>query len=129
VTDALVPEKNIKGRFVTGNIGGGRHKGSRNKLGEAFMLAMHESFEAHGPATIETVRTEKPEQYLKVIASLLPKEFTLNVNDAADMTDDELAERIRSLGQAIAPFLVSGVGGANETASGTAIPAKPAIVH
>lgn len=75
--DRLVPAKDEKGRFVTGNSGGGRPKGARAKLGEAFLKAMQEDFAANGVAAVEAVRVEKPDQYLKVIASILPKEFDL----------------------------------------------------
>ena len=54
----------------------GRPKGARSKLGEAFIKAMLEDFEQHGILAVETVRSEKPDQYLKVIASILPKEIT-----------------------------------------------------
>lgn len=110
------PEKDDKtGRFLTGNIGGGRPKGSRNKLGEAFLEAMHEDFHAHGVEAIQRVRAEKPDQYLKVIASILPKDLNINVNSTDDMTDDELIQRIRSLDTAIRPFLAAqGEGGTGE---------------
>lgn len=128
--DAPKPEQDPStGRFVSGNIGGGRKKGARNKLGEAFIQALHDSFEAHGPETIETVRTEKPDQYLKVIASLLPKEMNLNLNDAESMTDDELIERIRELDAAIHPFLAGREGEAGEDRSGEAGASKPSRVH
>lgn len=68
----------------------GRTKGTRNKLGEAFLQAMHADFEQHGPKVIETVRLEKPDQYLKVIASILPKELNVNTSALGDMSDDEL---------------------------------------
>jgi hypothetical protein len=68
----------------------GRPKGTRNKLGEAFVKAMHADFEEHGAKVIETVRVEKPDQYLKVIASILPKELNVNTNALGDMSDDEL---------------------------------------
>lgn len=61
-------------RFKPGNPG--RPKGARNKLGEAFIKAMLDDFNEHGVAAVETVRIEKPDQYLKVIASILPKEIT-----------------------------------------------------
>lgn len=74
---ALKPEQDAKGRFVAGNSGnGGRPKGARAKLGEAFLQGLFKDFQEHGQVTIETVRGEKPDQYLKVIASLLPKEIT-----------------------------------------------------
>lgn len=75
--DKPKPEQDEKGRFVSGNIGGGRPKGARAKLGEDFLKAMQQSFAEHGADTIETVRTEKPDQYLKVIAAILPKELDL----------------------------------------------------
>lgn len=125
------PERNQSGQFIVGHTGmGGRPKGARNKLGEAFIQALHDSFEQHGPETIEAVRVEKPDQYLKVIASLLPKEHTLNINDNfSEMTDAELAERIRTLAETIAPFLDSGIGGTVEGDGGAAIAQLASRVH
>lgn len=54
----------------------GRPKGARSKLGEAFIQAMLDDFKEFGADTIATVRDEKPDQYLKVIAAILPKEIT-----------------------------------------------------
>lgn len=53
----------------------GRPKGARSKLGEAFLKDMLADFEQHGKSVIEAVRAEKPDQYLKVVASILPKEI------------------------------------------------------
>ncbi|MBD9650732.1 hypothetical protein IB267_20525 [Ensifer sp. ENS09] len=61
----------IEHQFKAGNPG--RPKGARNKLGEAFLEAMHADFEDHGQDVIERVRKEKPEQYLRVVAPILPK--------------------------------------------------------
>lgn len=106
-------EKRIVGRpFQPGNPG--RPKGSRNKLAEAFTQALHDDFMEHGESVIEVVRTEKPDQYLKVIASLVPKDVNLNVNNLDDLSDAELAERIQSLATQLAPFLAGGTGSANE---------------
>lgn len=119
------PEKDERtGRFLAGNSGnGGRPKGSRNKLGEAFLDALHEDFNEHGQAAIVQVRIEKPDQYLKVIASILPRDLNVNINPNDEMTDEQLIERIRSLDAAIRPFLdLEGAGG---TAGGTG----PATAH
>jgi hypothetical protein len=90
----------------------GRPKGSRNALGEAFIEAMHADFKEHGAAAIVKVRDEKPDQYLKVIASILPKDLNVNINQMDDLTDDQLIQRIRSLDSAIRPFLdAQGAGG------------------
>ncbi len=105
MAEAVSARDETTGRFLTGNTGGGRPKGARNKLGEAFIEALYEDFEENGVAAIQAVRAEKPDQYLKVIASLLPREMTLNVNNDIEMTDDELIERIRSLTSAVAPIL------------------------
>lgn len=129
-TDAA-SQKDEKGRFLPGNSGfGGRPKGSRNKLGEAFIEALHDDFQEHGVAAIQTVRAEKPDQYLKVIASLLPKDINLNLNDGqADLTDDELIERIRSLTEAIAPFLGDGTGGTEAGTIEAPSGQKPSNIH
>jgi hypothetical protein len=75
----------------------GRPKGTRNKLGEAFIQAMHADFEVHGAKVIETVRNDKPDQYLKVIASILPKELHVNTSALGEMSDDELTATLLSL--------------------------------
>lgn len=116
------------GRFIVPPKSPGRPVGARNKLGEAFIQALHEDFEEHGVVAIQTVRAQKPDQYLKVIASLLPKDVNLNVNNEIEMTDDELRERIRSLADSIAPFL-AGAGNAGEGVEAPAVEAKPSIVH
>lgn len=117
----------VEHQFKPGNPG--RPKGARNKLGEAFIEALHESFQAQGADCIQRVIDDKPDQYLKVIASLLPKEMHLNVNNTDDLTDEQLVERIRQLGQAIAPFLSGGIGGTDEITSGTQSKKQPPIVH
>ena len=112
------PEKDERtGRSLTGNIGGGRPKGARNKLGEAFIEDLLHSWEAQGPAVIQRVIEEKPEQYLKVVASLMPKDLNVNLNQMDDMTDEQLIKRVRSLDAAIRPFLDAQ--GASDTPGGT----------
>ena len=69
----------------------GRPKGSKNKLGEAFVAALHEDFQEHGVKVIEAVRLEKPDVYLKVIAQIIPKELTIKSDTFGDITDEQLA--------------------------------------
>jgi hypothetical protein len=69
---------------------GGRKKGSRNKLSGDFVAALSEAFDQHGKDAITIVAKENPEQFLKVIASILPKEFEINDNRLKDFSDDEL---------------------------------------
>lgn len=86
-------------QFGPGNPG--RPKGARNKLGEAFLNDMLDDWEKHGTAVIETVRAEKPDQYLKVVASILPKEMNVRVSELEELSDDELDRRIRALADAL----------------------------
>ena len=69
--------------FTAGNPG--RPKGARSRLGEAFLEAMHASFEEHGVRAIQDVIKNKPDQYLKVIASLMPKQLDLDEEAAANV--------------------------------------------
>ncbi len=87
------------GRFLRGNAGGGRPKGARNKLGEEFLTALQEDFTAHGKGVIEKVRAERPHEYLKIVASLMPKELNLRTDPLEDMSDDEIEEGIEMLRQ------------------------------
>ena len=87
--------RNEAGRFLTGNSGGpGRPKGARNKLSEALLQALADDFEANGAAVIEQVHTERPHDYLKVCASVMPKrlesEDVTPVKSPREMTDAEL---------------------------------------
>lgn len=107
-----------KGRFGPGNPG--KPKGSRHALGEAFIKALHDDFVEHGEKVIETVRTEKPDQYMKVVASLLPKEF--KIETTSDLTDEQLDARIRTL----ANLVEIGIG---QPAGGAEAPGGSATAH
>jgi hypothetical protein len=56
----------------------GRSKGSRNKLGEDFIADLQAHWEKHGADAIEKVFTGRPDIYLKVVASVIPKEASVN---------------------------------------------------
>ncbi len=74
----------------------GRPKGARSKLGSAFLEAMLADFDAHGKDVIEAVRVEKPDQYLKVVASILPKEIALDDETTGAIADIILERRKRA---------------------------------
>lgn len=93
----------VEHQFKAGNPG--RPKGARNKLGEQFLEDLYADWQKHGVETLEAVRKDKPDQYLKVVASILPKDLNVNINQMDDLTDEQLVQRIRSLDSAIRPFL------------------------
>lgn len=99
----------------------GRPKGSRNKLGEAFIQALYEDFTEHGTDVITKVRAAKPDQYLKVVASILPKE--LKVTTEVELNDEQLDQRIRQLAS-ILELALGGEGGTGEAAGGEAAPSR-----
>ena len=67
----------------------GRPKGARNKLGEAFIHDMCEAWQAQGLDAIDRVIEEKPEIFLKVVASQLPKEVAI-VRPEENMSEEEM---------------------------------------
>lgn len=58
---------------------GGRRKGSRDKIATAMLEAIAKDFEQHGEEAIKIARMERPVEYLRVVASLLPKEFEQSI--------------------------------------------------
>jgi hypothetical protein len=82
------------GRFVTGNSGGGRPKGSRNKLGEAFLDDLYADWKENGAQALKDCRADNPAAYVKVVASILPKQVEVKTDGISEMSDDELERLI-----------------------------------
>ena len=85
----------------------GRPKGSRNRLSEAFFADLYGDWVEHGATAIVKMREDRPGDYIRMIASLVSKETTQNVDPYADLTDEQLAERIRELDEAMEPHMRS----------------------
>jgi hypothetical protein len=56
-------------RFLPGNGGGGRPRGSRNRLQSSFLNALARDFEEHGEAALKCCRLEDPSRYIAIIAA------------------------------------------------------------
>lgn len=110
--------------FQPGKSGnpGGRVKGAkevRDKLSQAFIRALLSSFEENGVSAIDRVIKEEPATYLKVIASIMPKELEIS-NNIGDLTDEQLTDVISALRSAISAGIVRDA----TAAEGGAIQAK-----
>jgi len=69
------PEQDAKGRFVAGNSGnGGRPKGTRNELSEAFIADLCENWRKHGVSVIDKIRVSQPVDYVKIIAAVVGRD-------------------------------------------------------
>lgn len=109
-------------QFKPGNKLGGRTKGARNRLTEAFLndvLAAWEDPLTGGPHVIERVKATDPAAFVRVVASILPKELTINDGDGAL---DKLIEGMNAteLGDFIAGIVALGTPGKGTAKTNTA---------
>ena len=58
----------------------GRPKGSRQKLSEGFLSDLAEHWQEHGKDAISRACEKSPVEYLRVVASLMPKNVELSVD-------------------------------------------------
>lgn len=82
----------------------GRPKGSRSKLAEAFWTDFAAAWEANGAAALVHVAADDPSTFVRVAASLMPKEaeITMRRVTAKELPDDELADIAAGSGEGIA---------------------------
>jgi hypothetical protein len=93
----------LPGRAKTG----GRIKGSRNLISEAFLKDLAAEWQESGPHALKVMAKTDCSGFVKVVAALLPKEFEINDNRLADLNDDELDILINEVRARIRGALVS----------------------
>src|SRR5262245_54157865 len=69
---------------------GGRRRGARHRISTALLEAIARDFEEFGEETVRITRVEKPVEYLRIVASLLPKELEITVGPLQEISDQEL---------------------------------------
>ena len=88
-------ERDERGRFLTGNNGGGRKVGSRNKLTTEFIDDLYAKWRKHGKNVLDRVIKDDPAAFMRTVAQILPKEI-----DAVLNVDVNLFAECRSFAQA-----------------------------
>jgi hypothetical protein len=76
--------------------------GAKNRLSHAFLEAFAADFEQHGAEVIRIVRMEKPHEYLKTAAYLMPKESEITETHLMEIPDHELDALIEFARQRLA---------------------------
>lgn len=106
----------------------GRPTRSRDKLRNNFLYALAEDFTEFGAKAIVDAREKDPLGYVKVCASLMPKEFELT-RPLDDLNDEQLAAAIATV-RAIEAAQNAGGGGTTEIVVQPAevVPALPQTV-
>jgi hypothetical protein len=61
---------------------------------EAFLGDVLADWRLNGSAAIASVRAERPHDYLKLVASLFPKEQDVRTNALESLSNDQLAARL-----------------------------------
>ncbi len=89
----------------TGNLRGNAQR-TRHMFSKAFVEALLEDFREWGPQAITRVRTETPAAYLRVCATLVPKELKLEHSQAIKaLSDAELEAAIAVLEPMVAAHM------------------------
>lgn len=81
----------------------GRPKGSRNELSEEFIADILVDWKENGKEAIQATRRDQPGIYLKVVASLIPRDINIKhtlVEELNNLTDEQIKDRLEQLRRA-----------------------------
>ena len=93
---AMVPKspgpKNKDHLWKPGESGNpaGRPPKVRNRLCGAFLNDMLEAWQASGAQAIQTFIDERPHEFVKLVAGIMPKEFEIKISEVEDLSDEQL---------------------------------------
>jgi Family of unknown function (DUF5681) len=100
------PKRPVAVRWKPGQSGNpaGRPIGSRSKLSEEVLATLAADWAAGGAETVARVRATDPSTYLRVVASILPRDVLVNVRqDASILPEDRelLVDLLRTIKNAV----------------------------
>lgn len=109
------------GRFKPGNtIGklGGRPRGSRPKLAEAFWRDLHDVWVDHGLQALHTLIETDPGKFVQIVASQMPKDFLLKALNVDELSDADIVDVVLTVRQSIGAEDTEEIRDGTGTASG-----------
>ena len=88
-TTTQIERDQKNGRFLPGNSGnGGRKPGARGKFSDQFIQDLAAAWQDLGEQALRRVAIEEPAQFLRVCATLMPRDLNLKIGiDASDFAD------------------------------------------
>lgn len=102
--DGMAARDKKTGQFTKDYAGGpGRPPGARNKLNKLFFEDLYGAWEARGKEAINEMIETRPHEFVKCVASQMPKDINVTSNPLAEMSNEELASAIE--------FIRSGLSG------------------
>src|SRR5215831_11663044 len=80
MSDGTIQRDIRTGRFQQGNIGGGRPKGARSKLGEQYLIDLAEVWKERGKAALIACAENEPGVFIKVVSAILPRQTEIDID-------------------------------------------------
>jgi hypothetical protein len=92
----MAPYRFEKGNNASGGKGG-RPLGSRTKLCKRLLEDLFADWQEGGIAALKMMRIERPAEYCRLMASILPKELLFETGSVTELGDEELDQMITML--------------------------------
>jgi hypothetical protein len=75
----------------------GRPKGARNRLTTQFFQDMLKDWEMHGAVALANFRADRPHEYVKMVAGLVPRHLNVKVNELDELSDEQINHQFNLL--------------------------------
>lgn len=75
----------------------GRPQNAKQKLSDSFLADMLAAWEAKGKIAIDRVIEERPHEFIKAVAAIMPKEVNVRTQVVQELSDDELTAALIAL--------------------------------